>query len=94
MYALCIFGTYPLQCYVSLEIIWGNYLVRHIKDPKKECLIEYTLRTSVVVLTCKSVHFYHSFLLGLCYVEKKIQERPNDNLLGPRSPQLIIIIIF
>lgn len=51
VYIVCIYGTYPLQCYVSLEIIWGNYLAKHIKDPTKECIIEFVLRTVVVLIT-------------------------------------------
>lgn len=53
MIALAIFGSYPLQCYVGLEIIWGNYIAHMIKDCDRDCLIEYALRTSFVVLTCK-----------------------------------------
>lgn len=53
MIALAIFGSYPLQCYVGLEIIWGNYIVHWIKNCNKDCLIEYALRTSFVVLSCK-----------------------------------------
>ncbi|KAG8274812.1 proton-coupled amino acid transporter-like protein CG1139 [Homalodisca vitripennis] len=51
VYAICIYGSYPLQCFVSLEIIWGNYLVKFIKDPNKECCIEYLMRTIVVIVT-------------------------------------------
>uniref|UniRef100_A0A1B6KB22 Amino acid transporter transmembrane domain-containing protein n=1 Tax=Graphocephala atropunctata TaxID=36148 RepID=A0A1B6KB22_9HEMI len=51
VYGICIFGTHPLQCYVSLEIIWGNYLVKHIKNPERECIVEYILRTFCVFIT-------------------------------------------
>lgn len=56
MIALAIFGSYPIQCYVGLEIIWGNYLVHWIKNCDKDCLVEYALRTSFVVLSCKCMH--------------------------------------
>jgi len=51
VYAVCIYCTYPLQCYVSLEILWGNYIRYWIHDPYKECIVEYILRTVVVIFT-------------------------------------------
>ncbi|XP_046660436.1 proton-coupled amino acid transporter-like protein CG1139 [Homalodisca vitripennis] len=51
IYAIAIYGTHPLQCYVSLEILWGNYIVSHIKNENLECYVEYTLRTGAVLVT-------------------------------------------
>uniref|UniRef100_A0A1B6LF36 Amino acid transporter transmembrane domain-containing protein n=1 Tax=Graphocephala atropunctata TaxID=36148 RepID=A0A1B6LF36_9HEMI len=51
IYAIAIYGTHPLQCYVSLEILWGNYIVKHIKNENLEFYVEYSLRTAAVFIT-------------------------------------------
>ncbi|KAG8263318.1 proton-coupled amino acid transporter-like protein CG1139 [Homalodisca vitripennis] len=51
IYGICIYGTHPLQCYVALEILWGNYIVKYIKNPEREFIVEYILRTVCVIIT-------------------------------------------
>ncbi|XP_054276883.1 proton-coupled amino acid transporter-like protein CG1139 isoform X2 [Macrosteles quadrilineatus] len=51
IYGFCIFLTYPLQCFVSLEILWGNYIRHVVDDPLKEFIVEYILRTVTVLIT-------------------------------------------
>lgn len=50
-YTLGLFCAYPLQMYIAMEIIWGNYVVKHIKNPDKECVFEFILRISTVLVT-------------------------------------------
>ena len=55
MFAIAIFITYALQCYVPLEIVWSTYVKdRLVNDSKrKKLLVEYVLRTCTVMGTCK-----------------------------------------
>jgi len=55
MFAIAIFITYALQCYVPLEIVWNTYIkdrLEHDSDRKK-LLVEYVTRTCIVIGTCK-----------------------------------------
>jgi hypothetical protein len=58
MFAIAIFITYALQCYVPLEILWGTYIKdRLVHDSKrKKLLVEYIMRTCIVIGTCKCCH--------------------------------------
>ncbi|XP_046389906.1 proton-coupled amino acid transporter-like protein CG1139 [Ischnura elegans] len=53
MFAAAIFITYALQCYVPLEIIWKEYLVKHLqkRSPRERTLLEYAVRTAIVITT-------------------------------------------
>lgn len=51
VFALCIYGTYPLQMYVALEIIWGNYLWPCLRDCNHHSCCEYLMRISTVVFS-------------------------------------------
>lgn len=50
-FAVAIFISYALQCYVPVEIIWNQYLKNHLEDSKNKLLVEYVLRTVLVILT-------------------------------------------
>lgn len=50
-YMMGLFCSYPLQMYIAMEIIWGNYLARHIKNPSREWIYEYILRITSVLVT-------------------------------------------
>ncbi|KAK7790535.1 hypothetical protein R5R35_011941 [Gryllus longicercus] len=53
MFAIAIFITYALQCYVPVEIIWGSYLSKKFEksSPRKQIFYEYVLRTMIVLVT-------------------------------------------
>ncbi|XP_071446332.1 proton-coupled amino acid transporter-like protein acs [Hetaerina americana] len=53
MFAAAIFVTYALQCYVPLEILWKEYLVKSLqkKSPRQRKILEYVLRTAIVIAT-------------------------------------------
>lgn len=53
IFAVAIFITYALQCYVPVEIVWNQYLKKHMEDSKSKLLVEYILRTVIVIITCK-----------------------------------------
>lgn len=51
IFAIAIFITYALQCYVPVEIVWNQYLKKHLEDSKNKLLVEYVLRTVIVIIT-------------------------------------------
>lgn len=53
IFAVAIFISYGLQCYVPVEIIWTRYLVQHLQaaSPSKKLVVEYVMRVSVVLVT-------------------------------------------
>lgn len=53
IFAVAIFITYALQCYVPVEIVWNQYLRKYMEDSKSKLLVEYVLRTVIVIITCK-----------------------------------------
>jgi proton-coupled amino acid transporter len=55
MFAIAIFITYALQCYVPLEIVWNTYIKDRLVDVsnRKKLLVEYVMRTCIVIGTCK-----------------------------------------
>jgi Transmembrane amino acid transporter protein. len=55
IFAVAIFISYGLQCYVPVEIIWSRYLKQHLENatPGKKLLVEYIMRVSVVLVTCE-----------------------------------------
>lgn len=55
MFAIAIFITYALQCYVPLEIVWNTYVKDRLVDVsnRRKMLVEYVMRTCIVIGTCK-----------------------------------------
>lgn len=51
MFAIAIFISYALQCYVPVEIIWKNYLFKRYDGTGNERKAEYVLRILVVLAT-------------------------------------------
>ncbi|KAJ9585747.1 hypothetical protein L9F63_002442, partial [Diploptera punctata] len=53
MFAIAIFITYALQCYVPLEIIWNTYMKDRLEHTtnKKKVVVEYVMRTGIVIGT-------------------------------------------
>ncbi|KAL1117150.1 hypothetical protein AAG570_004477 [Ranatra chinensis] len=51
IFAIAIFISYALQCYVPVEIIWNTYMKQKLENSNKKLLIEYLMRTGVVLLT-------------------------------------------
>ncbi|RZF40862.1 hypothetical protein LSTR_LSTR003372 [Laodelphax striatellus] len=49
IFAVAIFVTYALQCYVPVDIVWNTYMKKHITS--KELFWEYFLRTTAVLIT-------------------------------------------
>lgn len=54
-YSLAIYISYGLQGYVPVQIMWTNYIVKHLEDAnaKKKAFYEYLLRIVCVIVTCK-----------------------------------------
>ncbi|KAJ8919645.1 hypothetical protein NQ315_006172 [Exocentrus adspersus] len=55
MYSIAIFISYGLQGYVPVQILWSNYIEKHIQS--KPLFWEYVLRLACVLLT---------FILAIC----------------------------
>ncbi|KAL1456406.1 hypothetical protein WDU94_001137, partial [Cyamophila willieti] len=55
IFAVAIFISYGLQCYVPVEIIWSRYLLQHLENasPGKKLAVEYVMRVTVVLITCE-----------------------------------------
>uniref|UniRef100_A0A1Y1KK33 Amino acid transporter transmembrane domain-containing protein n=2 Tax=Photinus pyralis TaxID=7054 RepID=A0A1Y1KK33_PHOPY len=51
--ASSIFISYTIQYYVAIDIAWNHYLGPKFEKHPRVGLIEYTLRTFLVVLTCE-----------------------------------------
>ncbi|KAK9500840.1 hypothetical protein O3M35_002026 [Rhynocoris fuscipes] len=51
IFAIAIFITYALQCYVPVDIIWNTYMKEKYGNSKHRLAIEYLMRTGVVILT-------------------------------------------
>ncbi|XP_065345197.1 proton-coupled amino acid transporter-like protein CG1139 [Cloeon dipterum] len=51
MMAVAIFLTYPLQCYVAVDILWNTYLSPKVQSKKRKLAGEYGVRTGIVLLT-------------------------------------------
>lgn len=50
IFTLATFISYGLQCYVPVEIIWGNYLSKRFNGQLKW---EFAVRITIVLITCK-----------------------------------------
>lgn len=53
VYSVSIGLSYALQCYVAVEIIWGNHLSKSNLFSKYPTLGEYAVRLAIVLLTCE-----------------------------------------
>lgn len=51
LFALAIFISYGLQCYVPVDIIWNVYLVQRYKDSNNKFVYEMLVRIVVVIVT-------------------------------------------
>ncbi|GJQ79448.1 hypothetical protein Trydic_g16306 [Trypoxylus dichotomus] len=51
LYALAIFITYGLQCYVAIDIAWNEYLSKRLDKNKRKTFFEYVTRTVIVLIT-------------------------------------------
>nr|CAD7204092.1 unnamed protein product [Timema douglasi] len=53
MFAVAIFITYALQCYVPVEIVWNTYLKERMakRSETMQTLVEYLMRTAMVLGT-------------------------------------------
>lgn len=53
MIACGVFLTHIVANYVSIDILWTDYIVKKIEDDSRKSLFNYALRTGMVLLTCK-----------------------------------------
>ena len=51
---LAILGSYAVQFYVPMEIIWPS-LSTHFHTSRSKLIAEYTFRTVLVLVTCKKL---------------------------------------
>lgn len=51
IFAVAIFISYGLQCYVPVEIIWTNYLVKRYETSGNKLMMEYVTRICIVIAT-------------------------------------------
>ncbi|XP_062546629.1 proton-coupled amino acid transporter-like protein CG1139 [Armigeres subalbatus] len=51
LFAVAIFISYGLQCYVPVDIIWNVYLVQRYKDSNNKFVYEMLVRIVVVIVT-------------------------------------------
>lgn len=65
IFAVAIFISYGLQCYVPVEIIWNTYLVQRLENSEKKLLWEFVTRIGVVIATCKIERIFINFWFQL-----------------------------
>lgn len=53
LFAIAIFISYGLQCYVPVDIIWNVYLVEKYRDSNNKLVYEMLVRIVVVITTCE-----------------------------------------
>lgn len=63
-FAIAIYISYALQAYVPIEIIWNTYLKTKLEQSNKKLLIEYIMRTVIVILTCESLEKEHKLAIA------------------------------
>lgn len=63
MFAVAIFISYGLHCYVPVEVVWRGYLLPRLQQsgapPSRLRVAEYGLRIALCLITCK-------FFKGFC----------------------------
>lgn len=65
VYSVSIGLSYALQCYVAVEIIWGNHLSKSNLFSNHPTLGEYAVRLGIVLLTCEcNGQFYFNAALA------------------------------
>lgn len=72
LFAFAIFISYALQAYVPVDIIWNTYMKRRIQNWDKATM-EYLLRISVVVVTCKYLDNTPQFTVFICLWTKHVR---------------------
>lgn len=55
MLAFGIFITHGIACYVAIDLVWNKYVICYIKDYQRKLLWEFTVRTIIVLITCKII---------------------------------------
>lgn len=53
IFAIAIFISYALQCYVPVQIIWDNYIDEKYRNSEKSGLYQLGLRIGLTLFTCK-----------------------------------------
>lgn len=53
VFTVATFISYGLQCYVPVDIIWGNYLSKRLGD---KIYWEFAVRIGIVLMTCKQIN--------------------------------------
>lgn len=56
--AVSVFATHALSCFVAIDIIWSEYVSKRVENSTRKVLLEYVLRTVVVFITCKYLHYF------------------------------------
>lgn len=56
-FTVATFISYGLQCFVPVDIIWGNYLSKLFGKSRNILLWEYVVRIVIVLITCKLIVF-------------------------------------
>jgi hypothetical protein len=60
MLATAIFLTHGLQCYVAVDIAWNHYMLPKMDKYAHKTVLEYVVRTFLVVITCESLNSNYS----------------------------------
>lgn len=53
MIALGMVVTHAIACYVAIDILWSNYILKRVEKNPHKLMWEYVVRTAVVFTTCK-----------------------------------------
>lgn len=67
MLAFAIFITHGLACYVAIDITWTDYVVQRIGDSSHKVFWEYSVRTILVLITCKCFFSYNLEKINYIY---------------------------
>nr|CAD7445233.1 unnamed protein product [Timema bartmani] len=53
MLSVAIFVSHGLQCYIAVDITWGQYLLPRLEKHRHKTFIEYVVRAGLVLVTCE-----------------------------------------
>lgn len=53
--SIAIFFTYPIQCYVAIDISWNEYIRPLLEKNPYKLFWEYAIRTFIILITCKHI---------------------------------------
>ena len=67
MLAAAIFLTHGLQCYVAVDIAWNHYMLPKLDKYAHKTVLEYAVRTFLVVITCKLLTSTKYFIVQLMH---------------------------